>query len=177
MAKVIQHPSAREDATPPARLTAAHDTEPFQCGQPQLDDWIKTKALESDGRTARTYVVCDKLNIVVGYYCISAGSVERSALPPRMKRQQGQPNPIPIAIIGRLARHSDAEWKGLGSDLLHDALTRIASAAEIIGVRAVLVHALDDTAAAFWKKHGFIECPLGSKIFYLPLDTIAEAMV
>jgi len=161
---------------PPARLTAAHDVSAFDCGNPALDDWLKTRALDSEGKTARTYVVCDMNGVVVGYYCISNGSVERRALPSKLKKTQGLPNHIPVAIIGRLARHRDPAWKGLGADLLQDALIRIMVAAEIIGVRAVLVHAIDDTAAAFWKRNDFIESPLGSKIFYLPLETVARAL-
>jgi hypothetical protein len=85
------------------------------------------------------------------------------------------PNQVPVAIIGRLARQKGPEWRGLGSDLLKDALTRVIAAAEIIGVRAALVHALDEEAVAFWKAAEFIECPIGSKTFYLPIETIVEA--
>jgi hypothetical protein len=147
----------------------------FACGKGPLDDWLKTSAIESEGRTARTYVVCRK-NIVVGYYCITMGSVERRALPPKLKRVQGIPNQVPVAIIGRLARQIGDEWRGLGSDLLKDALTRIVAAAEIIGVRAVLVHALDEEAEQFWKAYEFIECPVGSRTFYLPLETVIDAL-
>ncbi len=175
MAQISKHPAAREGITAPARLTGAHDVSQFQCGKTALDDWLKNSALESEGKTARTYVVCEKNIVVVGYYCIATGSVERGALPPKMKRVQGLPNQIPVAIIGRLARHKDPIWRGLGRDLLQDALTRIVSAAEIIGVRAVLVHALDEEAAAFWKDNEFIECPIGSRTFYLPLETIVDA--
>lgn len=178
MAEISKHPTAREGLiTAPARLTAAHDVSQFECGNTPLDDWLKNSALESEGRTARTYVVCDKSIVVVGYYCIATGSVERRALPSKMKRARGLPNQVPVAIIGRLARHKDPVWRGLGSDLLQDALTRIVAAAEIIGVRAVLVHAMDDEAAAFWKANEFIECPVGSRTFYLALETIVEAAV
>lgn len=90
-----------------------------------------------------------------------------------MKRH-GMPKQIPVAIIGRLAR--DKNYKGLGKDLLRDALTRIVSASEIIGVRAVLVHALDEEAAKFWKAAEFIDCPIGSKTFYMPLETVIDAL-
>lgn len=177
MADVTRLSVAREGKlTGPARLSSAHDVSQFHCGKPALDDWLKNNALESEGRTARTYVVCDKAIVVVAYYCISTGSVERGALPSKMKRVQGLPNQVPVAIIGRLARHEDDTWKGLGGDLLQDALTRIVAAAEIIGVRAVLVHALDDDAARFWKEHEFIECPIGSRTFYLPVETIVDAV-
>ncbi len=177
MAKVAQHPKAREgQITAPARLTSAHDLSRFDSGKPPLDDWLRSYALDSEGRTARTYVVCDKSVVVVGYYCIATGSVERGVLPSKIKRTQGLPNQVPVAIIGRLARHKDPSLKGLGSDLLQDALTRIISAGEIIGVRAVLVHALDEDAARFWKAHEFIECPIGSRTFYLPLETVVAAV-
>lgn len=175
MAEISKHPKAREGIKPPARLTAGHDVTRFSCGKPSLDDWLKNRALESEGRTARTYVVCEKNIIVVGYYCIATGSVERGVLPAKIKRARGIPNQVPVAIIGRLARQSGSEWKGLGADLLHDALTRIVAASEIIGVRAVLVHALDDDAAAFWRAFDFIECPIGSQTFYLPIETIVDA--
>jgi hypothetical protein len=116
------------------------------------------------------------VNIVVGYYCISTGSVERRALPAKMKRARGLPTQIPVAIIGRLARDISYKGTGLGLDLLQDALTRILSASRILGIRAVLVHALDEHAAAFWKANDFIECPIESRTFYLPIETIADAI-
>ena len=176
MAEIRKHPSAQARAlTVPAPLTARHDVSKFNSGKPPLDDWLRNRALNSEGETARTYVVCENSVVVVGYYCISAGCVERQALPPKLKRKQGLPRQVPVAIIGRLARDISYRGRGLGLDLLQDALARVLSASRIIGVRAVLVHALDDGAAAFWKDNEFIECPLGSKTFYLPIETIEDA--
>ncbi len=93
-----------------------------------------------------------------------------------MKRARGLPNSVPVAIIGRLARDQGYVGKGLGKDLLRDALTRILAASQIVGIRAVLVHALDDEAVSFWKEHEFIECPIDSRTFYLPVETIADAI-
>lgn len=104
------------------------------------------------------------------------GSVERASLLPKMKRVQGLPRQIPVAILGRLARDVAYKGKGLGRDLLRDALCRILAASKIIGVRAVLVHAIDDDAARFWKDHEFIEYPIGSRTFYLPIETIVSAL-
>jgi GNAT superfamily N-acetyltransferase len=159
----------------PVPLAQAHDLSRFQSGKPELDDWLRNNARESEGRTARTYVVCEGSR-VVGYYCISTGSVERRALPPKVKRARGLPNQIPVAIIGRLARDATYAGRGLGKDLLQDALRRILSATRIIGVRAVLVHALDEEAAKFWIDHEFIESPIGSRTFYLPVESIADAL-
>lgn len=121
-------------------------------------------------------MVCEQNRVVVGYYCISTGSVERRALPSRLKRARGTPNQIPVAVIGRLARDEAYAGRGLGKDLLQGALQRILSASQIIGVRAVLVHALDEGAAKFWTEHEFIESPIGSRTFYLPIETIADAV-
>jgi GNAT superfamily N-acetyltransferase len=167
---------AKGPLTPPAPLTAGHELGQFACGKPELDDWLKDRALESEGRTARTYVVCEPRRVVVGYYCIATGSVERRALPSAMKRARGLPNQIPVAIIGRLARDRRYAGKGLGRDLLQDALNRILAASRVIGIRAVLVHALDEEAAEFWRDHEFMECPIGSGTFYLPVETIADAI-
>ena len=176
MAEVTKLPVAQVGGlTAPTLLTARHDLSRFNSGKPSLDDWLRKHALASEGVTARTYVVCEN-NIVVGYYCISTGSVARSKLPPKLKRAQGLPNDISVAIIGRLARDLTYKGKGLGPDLLKDALVRVLAASKIIGIRAVLVHALDDEAAQFWKDHEFVECPVGSRTFYLAIETIAGAL-
>jgi hypothetical protein len=157
-------------------LIAAHDLNQFDCGKQELNEWLRNHARESEGRTARTYVVCEKDIVVVGYYCISMGSVERKALPSRLRRTQGLPNQIPVAIIGRLARDQSPHLRGLGADLLQDALMRIVAASETIGVRAILVHAIDDEAAKFWRAHEFIECPVHSKTFYMAVETAIDAL-
>jgi Acetyltransferase (GNAT) family len=161
--------------TAPARLNATHDLSRFDCGNAALNVWLKNNALKSEGQSARTYVACED-NIVVGYYCIATGSVERKALPSKLKREQGIPNQIPVAIIGRLARDLAYRGTGLGLDLLQDALRRIVSASEIIGVRCVLVHAIDDQAVKFWKDNEFIEYPDGSRTFFMPVETIIDAL-
>lgn len=162
--------------TAPVPLTPAHDTSRFSCGKSELDAWLRENALESEGRSARTYVVCAEEAAVAGYYCISTGSVERRILPSKVKRARGLPNQIPVAIIGRLARDERYRGSGLGQDLLQDALRRILTAAQIIGVRAVLVHALDEEAATFWKEHEFLPSAIDARIFFLPIETIADAL-
>jgi hypothetical protein len=175
VAEITGHSGQRGQVTAPLRLNASHDLSRFDCGNDALNGWLKDHALHSEGQSARTYVVCDN-NVVIGYYCIAMGSVERRALPSRLKRQQGLPNQTPVAIIGRLAR--DLRWRGsgLGADLLQDALGRIVAAAQIIGVRCVVVHAIDDEAARFWKANEFIEYPDNSRTFYMPVETIITAL-
>lgn len=175
MAEIIEQPGSCGAVTAPARLNSTHDLSRFDCGNASLNDWLKSNALRSEGQSARTYVACEN-NTVIGYYCIATGSVERRALPSKLKRQQGLPNQIPVAIIGRLARDLAYRGTGLGLDLLQDALRRIVSASEIIGVRCVLVHAIDGNAAKFWKDNEFIEYPDGSRTFFMPVETIIDAL-
>lgn len=159
--------------TPPAPLTAAHDVSGFDCGQPALDDWLKHRALKNDGRFSRTYVVCEGTR-VVAYYCIAAGAVERMAAPGRVRRNA--PDAIPVSIIGRLAVDRACAGRGLGADLLADALRRIAAASHSIGVAAVLVQAKDEAARRFYLCCAeFIEYPADSHTLFLPIETVVGA--
>lgn len=155
-------------------MNAGHDLSRFDCGNEALNGWLKLRALDSEGRTARTYVACEG-NVVVGYYCLAAGAVERGALPKPL-RKRGLPNLIPVAIIGRLARDLLYRGSGLGLDLLQHALGRILHASETLGIRCALVHALDDQAAKFWTDNEFIEKPIGSRTFCLPIETSIDGL-
>ena len=155
-------------------LDAAHDCSRFDCGNDALNDWLKLRALEGQGKTARTYVVCESKR-VIGYYCILSGGIERAGLPKALKKH-GLPKHIPVAIIGRLARDLGYKGSGLGLDLLQDALSKIVAASKTIGIRCVLVHATDDKAAQFWKENEFIESPMGSRTFYMPIETIVDSL-
>jgi hypothetical protein len=177
MGEVTPLSAARGDhITGPARLDSSHDVGKFSCGKPSLDEWLRSHALNSEGRTARTYVVCENGVTVIGYYCIATGSVERGALPGKVKRVQGLPHQIPVAILGRLARDIRYRGTGLGADLLRDAISRIIGASETIGIRCILVHALDDESSGFYKRYQFVETPVGSRTFFLPIETAIDAL-
>jgi GNAT superfamily N-acetyltransferase len=157
----------------PAPLTADHDLEEFDCGEPTLNDWLKQRALKNESRFSRTYVVCDD-NRVVAYFCISAGAVERSAAPGRLRRNA--PDSIPVSIIGRLAVSSAYSGRGLGADILSDALRRIAVASQSIGIGAVLVQAKDENAKRFYLASAeFVEYPEDSRMLFLPIETVVAA--
>jgi GNAT superfamily N-acetyltransferase len=156
--------------SPPVPLSPEHDLSAFDCGEPALNDWLRNRALANEGRFSRTYVVCERSR-VVGYFCISAGSVERSAAPGKIRRNA--PDAIPISVIGRLAVGHDHAGKGLGADLLADALRRIAVASKTLGIGAVLVHAKDDAAKRFYLHCAeFIEYPADSRTLFLPIETV-----
>ena len=157
----------------PVPLTADHDLSEFDCGEPSLNDWLRHRALKNESRFSRTYVVCEGRR-VVAYFCIAAGAVERGAAPGKVRRNA--PDTIPVSVIGRLAVDRAHAGKGLGADILSDALRRIAVASQSIGIGAVLVHAKDDAARRFNLRCAeFIEYPEDSRTLFLPIETVVAA--
>lgn len=157
----------------PVPLTADHDLSAFDCGEPVLNDWLRQRAWKNESRFSRTYVACAG-NQVVAYVCISAGAVERAAAPGKVRRNA--PDSIPVSVIGRLAVSREYAGRGLGADMLADALRRIAVASQSIGIGAVLVHAKDDAARQFYLRCAeFIEYPAESRTLFLPIETIVAA--
>jgi GNAT superfamily N-acetyltransferase len=143
---------------PPAHLSPAHDLAAFESGVPELDDWLKKRALANEATGAsRTYVVCAG-GRVVGYYALATGSVGHAQAPGRIRRNM--PDPVPVMILGRLA--VDRSWRGrdLGRGLLRDAVLRTLQAAKIGGLRAILVHAISDEAKRFYEHYGFVASPI-----------------
>jgi hypothetical protein len=154
-------------------LTADHDVSDFDCGEPVLNDWLKYRAMKNESRFSRTYVVCDG-NRVAAYFCIAAGAVERAAAPGKVRRNAS--DTIPVSVIGRLAVSRQHAGRGLGADILSDALRRIVIASQSIGIGAVLVHAKDDRAKAFYMACAeFIEYPADSRTLFLPIETVIAA--
>jgi GNAT superfamily N-acetyltransferase len=158
----------------PEPLAARHNVSRFTNGiHSSLDRWLRERAHSSEALSARTYVVCsaDEPDRVVGYFSISAAVEQRNALP-SAKLRRGMPEQVPLLLIGRLA--VDVEWRGrgLGSALLADALRRCLAASEIAGIRAVVAHAIDETAVTFYERHGFIRSPLGERIMLMPIETV-----
>jgi GNAT superfamily N-acetyltransferase len=174
MAEVGGEPDHREPRlSAPVPLTSAHELSSFDCGEGALNDWLRHRALKNESRFSRTYVVCEDSR-VIAYYCISAGAVERAKAPGKVRRNA--PDTIPVSVIGRLAVSLDHAGKGLGADLLSDALRRIAVASRSIGIAAVLVHAKDDAAKRFCMKCAdFIEYPDDSRTLFLPIETVLAA--
>ena len=158
----------------PIPLNPEHDLSSFDCGEPALNDWLRHRALKNESRFSRTYVVCEG-DRVVAYFCISAGAVARSAAPGKVRRNA--PDPIPVSVIGRLAVSREHKGKGLGADLLSDALRRIALASQSIGIGAVMVHAKDEAAKRFYLRCAeFIEYPEDSRTLFLPIETLIDAV-
>lgn len=160
--------------TQPSPISKDHDTSKFFSKHECLNDWLKERGLKAEARTARTYVVSSS-GAVVGYYSLATGSVTRHAI--LKKLQRNTPDPVPVAIIGRLAVDRHFEQKGIGSGMLKDGLKRIAQMSFQVGCRAVLVHAIDNDAASFFSRYGFVEFPNGSKTMFLPIETVIASIV
>ena len=175
MAEITDEPERQKlRLSAPVPLTAEHDVSVFDCEEPALNDWLRHRALKNESRFSRTYVVCDD-NRVVACFCISAGQVERAAAPGKLRRNA--PDAIPVSVIGRLAVSRSHAGKGLGADILSDALRRVAVASQSIGIAAVLVHAKDDAAKRFYMKCAeFIEYPEDSRTLFLPIETVVAAL-
>ncbi len=154
--------------SPPQKLIAAHDISAFDSGEAALDDWLRRRALSNETKGAsRTYVVC-AMDRVVAYYSLAVGAVAHADAPGRVRRNM--PDPLPVMILGRLAVDRSRQKQGLGRALLRDAVLRTLQAAEIAGIRAMLVHAISEAAKAFYLNHGFQPSPVHPLTLMLPLS-------
>lgn len=141
-------------------LTRQHSVAAFDCGsQLALNEWLRHFAWTNQrNETSRTYVV-HRGGRVVGFYSIAAGSARKEETPARVSKGLAN-HPVPMILLTRLAVDKSEHGTGLGKALLKDALRKIANAADIIGARAVLVHAIDESAAAFYRHFGFEQSPI-----------------
>ncbi len=138
------------------RINKSHDCGSFQCGNPGLDSYLQKYARQNDiSGVGRTYIARFKNSRkVIGYYTIASSSIEGSSLPEKLSKILPR-YPVPCALLGRLAVSEDHQGMGLGEFLLMDALFRILTISEQIGLFAIVVEAVDIKARDFYKKYGF----------------------
>lgn len=142
----------------PELLTEQHALGGFDSGVRSLDDWLRRRALQNQASGAsRTFVACDDAR-VAGYYALAASAVAPDAATGRFRRNM--PDPVPVAVLGRLAIDKSFQGKGLGRALFRDAALRVLAAADSIGIRGMLVHAISDEAKAFYVSLGLDVSPL-----------------
>jgi GNAT superfamily N-acetyltransferase len=135
----------------PRKLALQDEVDEFSCGQTDLDDWLKRFAYVNQRAGMTTVFVTLSGNRVVGYYALATGGVQRADAPGRITR--GVPaHPIPVVLLARIAVDSSVQKNGLGRALLRDALIRVEAAADEIGIRALLIHAKDESARDFYMK-------------------------
>jgi GNAT superfamily N-acetyltransferase len=158
----------------PVLLDDRHIFDTFDCGVPALDEWLKRRARANakDG-ASRTYVACDGSQ-VIGYFALAAGAVEVAAAPGRFRRNM--PDPIPVVVLARLAVDRSQHGKGLGRALFRDAALRVLQAADIIGVRGLLVDAISDEAKSFYLSLGMIVSPLDFMTLMITLADLRSSL-
>lgn len=156
--------------TPPEPLQVSHRLGEFDCGITELNVWLHQRALANqDSGASRTFVI-HREQKVIGYYSLASGALALKEAPGRLRRNM--PDPIPMIILGRLAVVSIYHGYGLGRGLLKDALLRTYQAGKLIGVRGMLVHALNAEAKAFYESSGFSPLLNDTMILYILLKDI-----
>lgn len=147
-----------------------HELGDFSCGDATLDAWLKRRARANQvSGASRTYVVAEGKR-VIAYYCLASGAMEAADAPGNIRRNM--PSPIPMAILGRLAVDDAFKGKKIGAAMLQDAVLRAGQAAGIVGIRGILVHAIDEKAAAFYSHYGFQASPTYPLTLVLSLKSV-----
>jgi len=159
---------------PPEPLTEAQDIGDFCSGEPSLDDWLKRRARANQvSGASRTYVVCEN-KCVIGYYALASGVVTVESAPGRFRRNM--PNPIPVAVLARLAVDRDWQGRGVGRALFRDAALRVAHAAGAIGIRGIVAHAISEQAKSFYLALGFDPSPHEPMTLMVTLSDVLAAL-
>lgn len=143
----------------PEPLAAQHRLEGFDCGKAALNDWLLRHARQAQGSgLAKTFVVADNER-VAGCFSLTVGQVDTLEAPERMRAGMGQ-YPVPVVILARLAVSRQDQGHGIGFGMLRDAIRRTLLIAEQAGIRALLTHPIDEEAARFYSRFGFLASPL-----------------
>lgn len=154
------------NVTMPVLLTEGHVLEPFDCGNEVLNEWLRRRAIKNQYINAsRTFVIClEGSQRVVGYYSIATGSVSHADLGRSLR--QNMPDPIPVVLLGRLAIDVCTQGHSFGKWLLNDVVLRISNLADQVGIKAIMVHAIDDKARAFYEYFGFVQSPIAANMLF-----------
>lgn len=154
----------------PEPLADAHELAGFDCGVVSLDDWLKRRARGNQARGAtRTFVVADASR-VVAYYAVASGGISLGGAPGRFRRNM--PDPIPVALLARLAIDRAWQGRGVGRAMFRDCAARVLHAADSIGIRGIVVHAISEQARGFYLAIGFEPSPLDPMMLMVTLGDV-----
>jgi len=157
----------------PEPLTESHRLDAFCCGEDSLDEWLLRRAWTNQvSGASRTYVLCHGVQ-VVGYYALAFGSITVDNAPGRFRRNM--PDPIPVAVLARLAVDRAWQEKGIGRALFRDAARRVAHASSVIGIRGIVVHAISEEARSFYVALGFDPSPREPMTLMVTLKDVEAA--
>ena len=159
----------------PEPLAAHHDVSRFSCGRPALDHWLKTRALSNQEKGFTVVMVVHDAGRVVGFYGLAPSAILPTSLPRSIRTGQ-PPIPVPCLLLGQVA--TDTSWvgRGVGTALLKHALIRCVDAARLVGGRALVVNALDESAAAFWTRRGFIPSKDNPMVLFRSMADVAASI-
>jgi GNAT superfamily N-acetyltransferase len=158
----------------PEPLAAHHDVRPFTSGVESLDHWLKHRALKNQATGAsRTFVLCEGPS-VRAYYALASSAVVVDAAPGRLRRNM--PDPIPVVVLGRLAVDQSLQGRGVGRALVRDAGLRVIQAADTIGIRGMIVHALSAEAKSFYERIGFEPSPIDPMMLMVTLADLKASL-
>ncbi|MDA8253031.1 MAG: GNAT family N-acetyltransferase [Rhodospirillales bacterium] len=158
----------------PEPLAEAHELNDFLSGVASLDDWLKRRARANQvSGASRTFVVADG-HKVVGYYALASGAITVDSSVGRFRRNM--PNPIPVAVLGRLAIDRAQQGRGLGRALFRDGALRVAHAADTVGIRGIVVHAISEQARAFYLALGFEPSPADPMTLMITLADVRHLL-
>lgn len=158
----------------PEPLASHHDVGSFASGVESLDHWLKHRALKNQATGAsRTFVLCEGQS-VRAYYALASSAVIVDAAPGRFRRNM--PDPIPVVVLGRLAVDQSLQGRGLGRALVRDAGLRVLQAADTIGIRGMIVHALSDEAKSFYERIGFEPSPIDPMMLMVTLTDLKASL-
>lgn len=159
----------------PELLAPSHDRSTFTCGKPALDDWLRHRALRNQTNGFTVVIVVHEAGRVVGYYGLAPTAVHPGAMP-RAVRTGQPPNPVPCLLLGQMA--VDVAWagRGIGTALVQDALRRSVAGARLIGGRALVINAIDEDAAAFWRRLAFMPSKSDPLVLFRSMGDIAASI-
>jgi predicted N-acetyltransferase YhbS len=158
----------------PSPLTAQHKLDDFDCGVQSLNEWLKRRALGNQANGATRCFVAAEKERVIAYYALASGAIASSGALGRFRRNM--PDPIPVAVLARLAVDREFQEKHIGRSLLRDASLRIMQAAETLGIRGIVVHAISQEAKRFYIAHGFDESPLDPMTLMITLNDLGAVL-
>ena len=158
-----------------AKLTKSHAVDAFDCGAEPLNSYLKRYAFGNQSAGAAQTYVASVDERVVGYYSLSVASVAYADAPERLRKGLAR-HPVPVMLLARLAVDNSWQGRGLGAALLLDALRRTLAAADIAGMRAIMVHAKDAAARAFYEHFDFDPSPIEPLHLFLLLKEIARLL-
>lgn len=156
----------------PEPLSDVYELADFSSGVASLDDWLKRRARANQvSGASRTFVVAEDTR-VAGYYALASGGIAVTSSVGRFRRNM--PDPIPVVVLGRLAVDRSQQGKGLGRALFQDCALRVAQAADTIGIRGIVVHAISEEAKAFYMELGFDPSPVEPMTLMVTLGDIRQ---